>query len=53
MAGFEGIGDFDSSDPWQRYSAHQAAKGNWPTTCSYEDVDESAGQADDEETDAA
>ena len=28
MAGFEGIGDFDSEDPWQRYAAHQAAKGN-------------------------
>lgn len=25
--GFEGIGDFDSSDPWERFRAHQAAKG--------------------------
>ena len=30
MTGFEGIGDFDSSDPYQRYIAHQAAKGNYP-----------------------
>lgn len=30
MTGFEGIGDFDSDDPWQRYIAHQAAKGNYP-----------------------
>lgn len=28
--GFEGIGDFGSDDPWQRYIAHQAAKGNYP-----------------------
>lgn len=28
--GFEGIGDFDSDDPYQRYIAHQAAKGNYP-----------------------
>lgn len=28
--GFEGIGDFSSDDPWQRYIAHQAAKGNYP-----------------------
>lgn len=28
MTGFEGIGDFDSNDPYQRYIAHQAAKGN-------------------------
>ena len=28
MTGFEGIGDFDSDDPMQRYLAHQAAKGN-------------------------
>lgn len=27
MTGFEGVGDFDSPDPWQRYTAHQAAKG--------------------------
>ena len=27
MAGFEGIGDFDSDDSWERYNAHQAAKG--------------------------
>lgn len=33
MTGFEGIGDFDSDDPWQRYIAHQAAKGRlMPTT---------------------
>lgn len=31
MTGFEGIGDFDSDDPWQRYIAHQAAKGNYPS----------------------
>ena len=30
MTGFEGIGDFDSDDPWQRHIAHQAAKGNYP-----------------------
>jgi len=32
MTGFEGIGDFDSNDPWQRHIAHQAAKGNYPPT---------------------
>lgn len=32
MAGFEGIGDFDSDDPYQRYIAHQAAKGHTPAT---------------------
>jgi hypothetical protein len=32
VAGFEGIGDFNSSDPWERYIAHQAAKGNYPTS---------------------
>jgi hypothetical protein len=26
--GFEGIGDFDSDDPYERWLAHQAAKGN-------------------------
>ena len=26
---FEGIGDFNSDDAWQRYAAHQAAKGNY------------------------
>lgn len=35
MAGFEGIGDFDSDDPWQRHIAHQAAKGNHPTARPY------------------
>ncbi len=30
MDGFEGIGDFDSADPWERYMAHQAAKGTAP-----------------------
>lgn len=25
---FEGIGDLNSSDPFERYAAHQAAKGN-------------------------
>jgi hypothetical protein len=24
---FEGHGDFNSSDPWERYAAHRAAKG--------------------------
>lgn len=28
MIGFEGIGDFGSNDPWQRFIAHEAAKGN-------------------------
>jgi len=28
MTDFEGIGDFDSSDPHERYIAHQAAKGH-------------------------
>lgn len=27
MVGFEGHGDFDSDDPYERYIAHQAAKG--------------------------
>jgi hypothetical protein len=58
VVGFEGIGDFDSDDPWQRYIAHQAAKGDWPTrgeaarrrdmearACTVEDVDESAGMS--------
>lgn len=27
MTGFEGIGDFDSDDPFERHAAHQAAKG--------------------------
>lgn len=31
MTGFEGVGDFDSDDPWERYAAHQAAKGRWPS----------------------
>lgn len=30
MTGFEGWGDFDSDDPWQRFIAHEAAKGNLP-----------------------
>lgn len=30
MTGFEGIGDFNSNDPYERYLAHQAAKGNLP-----------------------
>lgn len=25
--GFEGVGDFDSDDPLERYKAHQASKG--------------------------
>ena len=28
MTGFEGIGDFEG-DPYERYIAHQAAKGNY------------------------
>jgi hypothetical protein len=28
MTGFEGIGDFDSNDPYERHIAHQAAKGH-------------------------
>lgn len=35
MTGFEGIGDFDSSDPYQRYIAHQAAKGNYQPSTAY------------------
>jgi hypothetical protein len=30
VTGFEGIGDFDSDDPWQRYIAHRASKGLSP-----------------------
>jgi hypothetical protein len=29
--GFEGIGDFYSDDPWDRYIAHQASKGTYPS----------------------
>jgi hypothetical protein len=52
VTGFEGIGDFDSADPWQRYIAHQAAKGNYPTRRQAQaerdrkfvcEIDESAG----------
>lgn len=35
MTGFEGIGDFNSDDPWERYIAHQAAKGNYPPRTKY------------------
>ena len=27
MTGFEGHGDFDSADPWERYAAKQASRG--------------------------
>lgn len=27
--GFEGVGDFYSDDPYERWAAHQAAKGRW------------------------
>jgi hypothetical protein len=37
MTGFEGRGDFDSADPWERYAAHQAAKGRSYVTADYAD----------------
>lgn len=27
VRGFEGVGNFYSDDPWERYTAHRAAKG--------------------------
>ena len=38
MGGFEGHGDFDSDDPWERYAAHQAAKGRSYVTAEQADV---------------